>query len=42
MQQASALLPLDSLKLLYYSYIHSNISYEVLVWRRMISKEGIN
>ena len=41
-QQASALLPLDSLKLLYYSYIHSNISYGVLVWGSLISKEGID
>ena len=40
MQQASALLPLDSLKLLYYSYIDSNISYGVLVWGSMISKES--
>ena len=39
-QQASAMLPFDSLKLLYYSYIHSNVSYGVLVWGSMISKKG--
>ena len=41
-QQASALLLLDSLKLSYYSYIHSNILYGVLVWGSMINKESID
>ena len=41
-QQASIMLPLDSLKLLYNSYIHSNISYEVLVSGSMISKKSID
>ena len=40
-QQVSAMLLLDSLKLLYYSYIHSNILYRVLVWGSMISKKSI-
>ena len=31
-QQTSAVLPFDSLKLLYCSYIHSNILYGVFVW----------
>ena len=38
--QARILLSLDSPKLLYYSSIHSNISYGVLVWGSMISKES--
>ena len=37
-QQASTLLPLDSLKLLYYSYIHSNILYGAFLWGSVISK----
>ena len=41
-QQASEMLPLDSLKLLYYSYIHSNISYGILVWSSMISQKSID
>ena len=40
-QLASGMLPLDSLKLLYYSSIHSNISYGVLVWGSMISKKAL-
>ena len=31
-QQASTMLPLDSLKLLCYSFKHNNTSYGVLVW----------
>ena len=41
MQQTSAMQPFDSLKLLYYSYIHSNILYGVLVWGSIISKKAL-